>query len=234
LVKAAQDYVRAYSDPEAMIIGGEMYFNERALAFAEPDVYNQKARVALDKALALIEDALVALTPDDPKRATLMELGKRARKTLSSLHRLATDWFKRASQSVSEGEPGKALEFIKRSIELEPENPEWWLLQANAQLALAKAARDAGNTREADKQATSASESFQGVISRNPALLRHYFDAQLGSAECNLLLGKRREALFWLDAAQRKLDKAVAESAIDPVEVPDVRGRIERLLKLAR
>lgn len=234
VVKAAQDYVRAYSDPEALIIGAELYFNERALAFAEPDVYNQKARVALDRALSLIEDALVALAPDDAKRAALLELGKRARKTLSSLHRLATDWFKRATQSMEDGAPEKALEFIKRSIELEPENPEWWLLQANAQLALAKAARDAGNVRIADKLANEAAQSFQGVISRDPALLRQYFDAQLGSAECNLLLGKSKDALFWLDAAQRKLEKAITDGAVETKDAAELRSRIDRLLKLVR
>gem|GEM_PF-1334938 len=234
IVKAAQDYVRAHSDPEALIIGGELYFNERALAFAEPELYNQKARTALDKALVLIEDALVALAPDDAKRAGLQALGKRARQTLSRLHTLATDWFKRAQQSLHEGTFDKALEFIKRSIELEPENPEWWLLQANAQLALAKSARDAGNVRTADRLANEAAQSFQGVIGREPALLRHYMDAQFGSAECMLLQGKRKDALFWIDAAQRKLAKAVAAGAIKPDDVKEVQARIDRLRKQAQ
>lgn len=234
IVRAAQDYVRAYSDPEALIVGAELYFNERALAFSEPEAYNQKARVALDKAVALIEDALVALAPDDPKRANLVELGKRARKTLASLHTLATDWYRRAAQSLSEGAAGKALEFIARSLELEPDNPQWWLLKAHSQLALAVGARDGGNAREADKWAAEAAQSFQGVISREPALARQYLEAQLGCAEAMLLLGKRKDALFWLDAAQRRLGKAIADGSLKPQDEKELASRVERLRTLAR
>ncbi len=230
LVKAAQDYVRAYSDPEAMIIGGEMYFNERALAFAEPDYYNQKARTALDKALALIDDALVALTPDDPKRANLTALAKRARDTLGKLHTLASDWYRRAQLALDEQQPEKAVDFIKRTLELEPDNPAAWLLKAQSELELARKAKAAGQSKAANTNAEAARLSFQSVIQSDPPLARQYLEAQLGAAESLLILNKRRDALFWLDAAERKL---ASDRRLKPEDEKSFKDRIAGLRKQA-
>ena len=64
--------------------------------------------------------------------------------------------------------------------------------------------------------------------------MRQYLDAQLGMAEALLLLGKRRDALFWLDAAERKLSQAVADKRLLGNDQASLAERINSLRGKAR
>ena len=233
-VKAAQDFVRASSDPEALILGGELYFNELALAMAEPEYNNLKARVALDKALGLIEDALVALPAGDTKRIALEKLEQRARATLTLMNKLASTLFESAVKALDSGNPAVAMDCVVHSLQVQPDNPLALLLKAHIELEQARKADLEGRSAESQKAAQAAAKSFEQLIESNPPLVRQYLDAQLGMAEALLLLGKRRDALFWLDAAERKLSQAVADKRLLGNDQASLAERINSLRGKAR
>ncbi|KAA0210657.1 hypothetical protein EDM80_13095 [bacterium] len=230
IVKAAQDYVRAFSDPEALIKGGELYYGELALAMAEPETYNTKARVALEKAQRIIDEALVALTAGDSRRAQLEALSQRARKTLGQMQRLAQDLYRRADEALAGGREPQALELLARSLELQGENPQAWLLKAQAELSLARKSEGAERTRWAQE----ARASLESVIRNDPPLARQYLEAQLCMAEAWLMLGLKRDAAFWLDAAERRLAQALKDKRLTEADSGRFNERLATLRNLAR
>jgi tetratricopeptide (TPR) repeat protein len=150
------------------------------------------------------------------------------------MNKLASTLFESAVKALDSGNPAVAMDCVVHSLQVQPDNPLALLLKAHIELAQARKADQEGRSTEAQKAAQAAAKSFEQLLESNPPLVRQYLDAQLGMAEALLLLGKRRDALFWLDAAERKLSQAVADKRLLGNDQASLAERINSLRGKAR
>ncbi|MCC6575175.1 MAG: hypothetical protein IT462_15470 [Planctomycetes bacterium] len=207
-VLAAQDYVRAYTDAEAQLIGGEMYLMEIALVRAEGETVNIKARLAFERAERLVGLALEQFEPDNPQIQRFVDYRKRLEKGLKSLNDLSGRLLLTAQADYDSGRLTEALDRVTRALDAGGENPNAWQLRGRIFVKRFADAKAAGKAREAEQFALDAKAAYNTALRLDPPLTSQVLTLNLDMAQLLLeAFNSRQDALFWLDAARRRIDK---------------------------
>ncbi len=206
LVKAAQDLVRG-SEPKAVLEGGELYWQDEALAL-EPDRV-QRARIAFMQAADVIETALPGIAVDTPQRAEYTELHARVLQRLKEMDRLGAGYLAAAKAQQREGKLLDALESARTATVLLGDYPEAYRIQGVLHRDLAR--QSDGPARKA--YAEDAAVSFSSALALNNLLTSQRVELCLLYSDLLLQdLAKPADAREWLSRARTSAeDEAVPQ-----------------------
>lgn len=156
VVKAARDYVRALTDPDALVQGADLYWSDEAMRFEED--YVVRARLAYAKAEEVISAALMTMDEGTPQQQRYQKLLDHARGKLKEMRGLGADYMRMARDARERGRLAGALALARGALEyLGDHAPAWqlagWILTDMAKAEPEKAAEYAGQAREAFQSA---------------------------------------------------------------------------------
>lgn len=152
VVKAARDYVRALTDPDALVQGADLYWTDEAMRFEED--YVVRARLAYAKAEEVIGAALITMDEGTPQQERYQKLLEHARAKLKEMRGMGADYMRMARDARERGKLAGALALAKNALEyLGDHAPAWqlagWILTDMAKAEPEKAQDYAGQARDA-------------------------------------------------------------------------------------
>ncbi|MCB9933260.1 MAG: hypothetical protein H6841_07560 [Planctomycetes bacterium] len=152
VVKSARDYVRALTDPEALVKGADLYWSDEAMRFEED--YVVRARLAYAKAEEVISLALDTIDEGTTQYTRYDTLLGHTRAKLKEMRGMGADYMRMARDARERGKLAGALALARSALEyLGDHAPAWqltgWILTDMAKAEPEKASDYAGQARDA-------------------------------------------------------------------------------------
>ena len=169
-VSAARDFVRALTDPDALVKGANLYWSDEALRF-EPD-YIVRARSAYTQAVGVIDAAMITMEENSPQQARYVALRAKAREELDNMSALGVRYMAGARRLKEDGQLSEALSYVDHALELQGGQMRAYQLKAEILLALGKEQPDAAKDYAAQARDVYASAlRTEGLMTGQRVLL---------------------------------------------------------------
>lgn len=207
--KAAQDYVRAYNQPEALLKGAKLYFEDEALIFEKDR--NATARQSLDRAERLIGEAIEGLSAQDTGYARAKEQQKQAAELRKQFDKLGTSYYSAAKLQYKDAKLQEALADATQAVDLLGNQPRAFHLLALIRRDLGRSARPA-DPETAARWFTQAREALETALALDISLPSLRVEMQYDMAElAGIELGEKTSARNWISLARETIKRAPEE-----------------------
>lgn len=206
MVAAAQDWARAVTEPDALLKAADAYWAHEALIFDPRRV--TEARMALNRAAAILDDTLDTIAPDDENRPWLEKLRNKADTLDGEMKKLAAGRRAAARRLAADARYEEALGYAHEGLDMLGNDAAGWQQVAQIQRDWSRSLRPTDAAR-ADGLATEARGAFEAALSAGYLLPSQRLTLQLDL--CEVLLRDLKlvaEARDWLTRAEGTLNTA--------------------------